>query len=637
MNGIRPNLAIPLAILLCLSLAGPGFAQVPAAVEGVMDLRQWDFDSQGTVELDGEFEFYWGQHIEPRELRIPVIDGITYQSVPDSWVQPQQPATGYATYRLNILIPAKEEYALRLPDFSSSYRLYVDGEQRVEVGVPGISRTTTSARFYPTTVTFTPTGPRVELVFHVSNFHYRTGGLWLSTTFGPADEIVREIESARSIDLILFGAILMMGLYNIVLFTLRPADKAGLFLGLFCIVLSGRMLAVGERVLTRLTDLPFDTYVRLEYISWYLSIATFAGFLRCVMPGEFKQVAAITIYVVVGAATLLTLATPPETLSQLVAPMQLLTIVCQIYAIWTFSLGLARKREGTYVLAIAYLALLVASVNDILVSNAMIDGIQLLGPSLFIFVLTQSILISYRFSQSFKLIATQREQLEATNISLRTQEKLRLQAESASEKLLDHEADSKRLSDIKVLFSLISSANQAANVSKEKLIADLQMLLVPPDDKSPVNINKLVMSALADHHSTTLELAEGLPDPSGSWLMMQRLLENFLGYIATPDESGLIVRTQLETDKKSFFYGSINAGQYIVLSIINSSQPVESLELELLLEPVGHTVNTDIGFGMYVVRNLAKDIGGAINVFPNEGSGYVFELYLPVENQSTAK
>ena len=54
---------------------------------------------------------------------------------------------------------------------------------------------------------------------------------------------------------------------------------------------------------------------------------------------------------------------------------------------------------------------------------------------LFVFVLFQSILVSYRFTRSFNTIERQRAQLVSANLKLRTQEKLRRDAESESEVL----------------------------------------------------------------------------------------------------------------------------------------------------------------------------------------------------------
>ena len=32
---------------------------IPKAVKGILDLSQWDFEKDGVINLDGEWEFYW--------------------------------------------------------------------------------------------------------------------------------------------------------------------------------------------------------------------------------------------------------------------------------------------------------------------------------------------------------------------------------------------------------------------------------------------------------------------------------------------------------------------------------------------------------------------------------------------------
>ena len=41
----------------------------PKAINGVLDLRDWDFDKDGPVKLDGEWEFYWKQLLFPKDFK----------------------------------------------------------------------------------------------------------------------------------------------------------------------------------------------------------------------------------------------------------------------------------------------------------------------------------------------------------------------------------------------------------------------------------------------------------------------------------------------------------------------------------------------------------------------------------------
>ena len=40
----------------------------PKAIKGILDLTDWNFKSDGNVDLSGEYEFYWKQLLEPSDF-----------------------------------------------------------------------------------------------------------------------------------------------------------------------------------------------------------------------------------------------------------------------------------------------------------------------------------------------------------------------------------------------------------------------------------------------------------------------------------------------------------------------------------------------------------------------------------------
>ena len=66
LNTIVTKLLFPAALLLLLFTCTSAFAtRSPKAVQGQLDLRGWDFAENGSVELNGEWEFYWIIPISP--------------------------------------------------------------------------------------------------------------------------------------------------------------------------------------------------------------------------------------------------------------------------------------------------------------------------------------------------------------------------------------------------------------------------------------------------------------------------------------------------------------------------------------------------------------------------------------------
>ena len=56
----------------------------PIAEKGILDLAEWDFEKNGIIKLDGKWEFYWNQLLEPHHFQnAPRITGIV--DVPGIW------------------------------------------------------------------------------------------------------------------------------------------------------------------------------------------------------------------------------------------------------------------------------------------------------------------------------------------------------------------------------------------------------------------------------------------------------------------------------------------------------------------------------------------------------------------------
>ena len=83
--------------------------EAPLTINGVLNLENWDFDKDGVVRLDGNWEFYWDQLLEPKDFKggsIPKMTG--YYSISNYWTSYKNdkmkfPSLGYATYRAVIM------------------------------------------------------------------------------------------------------------------------------------------------------------------------------------------------------------------------------------------------------------------------------------------------------------------------------------------------------------------------------------------------------------------------------------------------------------------------------------------------------------------------------------------------------
>ena len=143
----------------------------PQAVRGVIDLRGWDFKSNGPADLIGEWEFYWQRHLLPEAFaHAPAPAKAGYIPVPEFWNDfrldgLKLPGQGFATYRLTVLLPRlKEPLALEIREISTAYVCFLDQTPVMSAGSAGTTAETTIPGQFPMVVPFRPESDRVELL-----------------------------------------------------------------------------------------------------------------------------------------------------------------------------------------------------------------------------------------------------------------------------------------------------------------------------------------------------------------------------------------------------------------------------------------------------------------------------------------
>ncbi len=639
------SLLTSLLVVIALGLSSSILAASPdiSAIRGIADLRTWDKNQP--VRLSGEYEFYWRQHLSPQALLLNTALEPDYQTVPGTWDESgTYPGEGHATFRLNVLLPNIDEYALKLPDIGTAYRLYIDGNLAASAGNAGENAATTIPGYAPTTVRFIPQTERVELIFHISNYDYRIGGIWLPVIFGTAKQIENLAERQGALDMLLFGAIVIIGLYNLGLFALRREDPSSLYLGLFCLLLALRLTTVGERYMTRVVDLPFDTFVKLEYLSWMLAIAAFAGFLHAVVPKEFNKTAGIVMSACMAIGSTIVLFTDVSVYSHIVPVFQVVTIVCMIAGSVAFALAIIRRREGAIILTLAYAVLFYAVANDILVNAGIIDTVLLLNIGLLVFIFFQSMLISYRFTNSFKLIESQRASLAATNLKLQTQEKLRRMAEVETQDLHRQIPMSIKMAMIEQLTDglpaqLRQATSESRQASEQLILKDLMLLTGKSDQaKTTTHVAAVLQDIAKTDKTITLEPVSGIEKDqrlTADPVYLERMIGAVCEYLLHTGASHINLDLLRDTtEAKSLFYGDLNANTYLVIGIsadgLKDIGP-ESLEYMFSVEnTLAQSSRTNSGLGLSVAWNTVHEMGGSIDAALEGTETLRIEFYLPI-------
>ena len=413
----------------------------PQAVKGVLDLTDWDFKKDGPVDLSGEYEFYWNQHLTPSDFsRPPLPEKTGFINVPGYWKDDtfdgkKFPGQGYVTYRLNIqLNEIKKSLALRSLEISTAYNIFVNGQKVGALGVPGNSLETTIARQFPQIINFELKTNRMELIFQVSNFHHRRGGLWEIIQLGREKDLLKVQQKRLSFDLFLCGSILIMALYHLGLFSVRKKDRSSLYFSIFCFLIALRLLTTGGRYLILLyPSMSYEFMIKLEYLSFYLAVPAFAMFIQSIFPKFSKRIRHLIMLLGI-AFSCIVIFTPTRYFSYTLNVYEIATLVTFIYGLYVIFVSLPKMRIEAFVFLLGFLIFLLAVLNDMLHVERIIQTGFFVPFGLFAFILSQAFLLSYRFSTALKTVETQRRELRDTLGSYKTEIIDRVQAEVALSK-----------------------------------------------------------------------------------------------------------------------------------------------------------------------------------------------------------
>ena len=410
----------------------------PEAVGGLLDLSSWDFKTDGPVNLNGEWEFYWMQHLDPRDfVRSNPPSRTGFIDVPGYWNGYEvngKPLSGvgYATYRLRVRLgPSNRNLALRLLEISTAYSLYLNGEKVGTAGVAGNNRQTTTPRYNVQIVDFTVESTPLEIILQVSNFHHRRGGIWEVVQLGREQDIRGLQEGMVGLDLFLFGSILIMGIYHLALFCFRRKERSTLYFGIFCFLVLVRLLTTGERYLLHLfPSISWALMVRLEYLSFYLAVPAFILFMRSIFHDFSRRILMLTAGLAAGFSCVVVFA-PPRIFSLTLNAYEILTLVLAGYGLYVIIRALPQKKVESLVFLCGFIILSLAMINDMLHVERVIETGFYAPFGLFVFILSQASLLSFRFSNAMTTVEQQGQALKQTFESYKSEIVERKKTENA--------------------------------------------------------------------------------------------------------------------------------------------------------------------------------------------------------------
>lgn len=308
---------------------------------------------QQPIDLDGTWLIYWDTLLTPTDLAATteVPDTVQFPALWNRKIIAGQKRNGIgkATYRLQIDLdqPPDTLLGVFLPDFFTTYKLWVNGVPLAENGKVGISKITSEPHWRPMVKTITSAGPRLDLVLQISNYDHYKGGLTESIQLGASEELMDTLNRRYFFIFLILGLFLMTGFFLLAFWFISKKEKGILFFSLFCLVHSYYMVGSEHYPLHYLfPELPFWLTTRLEYLSLYWSLGLYwpvvGGLFPRLVPTKFIRVAVITCAIF----TLWTVFGTVYWFSSVLPVFLGLVVVSLCYGVWIFLQSFRKGERG---------------------------------------------------------------------------------------------------------------------------------------------------------------------------------------------------------------------------------------------------------------------------------------------------
>lgn len=409
-NPINIFIAFITAIILLTTLFFDGQASSvnkPVAQNGVMDLSQWNIDKNGPLDLKGEWIFYPYLLLKPDEIANANPERALKVKLPmttDSFtkIEPELSRKLYGTLVMKVVLPKAEGkvYGIHSNLMLAAYDLYVNAKHQV-----GSGKVSSHERYYEgqikvTDSYFSSQGNTAEIVYQVADYDIGDTTM-IAPIFGTSEQIGRISKLGNARDLFLFGMLFVIGIYHLGIYAMRPKDRSPLYFAMFCIAFAMRMLLVGERFLTQLMTLDLMFHVKICYILICIGTTGLFGFLASTFKTQFKPWYFRSVLVVNALTLLLIAGLPYLKFSKWFDFYIVYSLLLIGYAILRLIFAVKERVDYAGLVLTGIVAIGIAGVNDAIYEMTVSNRGSMIPVGIFLFVMTQSFVLSLKFSKSF--------------------------------------------------------------------------------------------------------------------------------------------------------------------------------------------------------------------------------------------
>ena len=380
------------AVLAAFIFLGTGFAAyaetAPTVQGGVIDLRNWNFDTKGKVMLNGNYGFFWNEF--PDNWKDPSV----YVPVPASWTNKKAmqgkayPIEGYATYAVRLLLPKNApSLSISLQNRFPSLSVFANGVKLEGYNAAGKGFTDVQ----PSCFTLPQGETQVDLLIRMKSVDHTKQGLYQSIVLNKTVLVESAIFRSKIVEAMILSFALALGLYHLILFIFRPKEIGILYFSILVLIVTIRILSTGTMLGCDLFGFSWMASLRMEYFSFAtVSIPVILYFYD--LYKKYIPKILVIVWVAEGALYgILTLVTKGTFFGLFLTAHQIVCLLEAGYLLYLVIRLIYKKEKEALFIAAGFVVLMITSVIDILAVMGIIRAPDTIPYGFLFFLLMQAV------------------------------------------------------------------------------------------------------------------------------------------------------------------------------------------------------------------------------------------------------
>lgn len=660
----------------------------PVAVKGVLDLREISNPDKFIVKLNGEWEFYWKKMLHPHDFNGVNIIPDFYGKVPSYWSDyPQESVktekTGYATYRLTVLLPPelKTSLGIDLPVFDSSYDIYLNGKYLGGSGTTGKSAEESTPEYKRNFFRIMPDSNVLSIIIIISNYDHRRGGFWQPVKLGTFISVQKQLANSWAGDWAVISLLLAFSIFFFFFFMINPKEKIMGFFSMATFGLAIRPLFTSHYLIQNFFEIKWEWIVRIEYLGLFMIMIGWVWVVYNIYPKKPFGLFAWIVTIIFTVATLGTVILPVKIFSNATLVFYPAMLILMSYALIMSFVGLLRKTILDTAYFLAFMLLIAGGIHDIRVSLGQISSTSSYYLTYFVvlFVFIQAALLLYKWIMAFwekeklqnelafinknlELIIDERtqelkkrnEEIEKQNVMIATQNRQLSETIQLKNRIFSVISHDLRSPVVNILYMLnllkekeykekydtfanssIQYAQQVISLLENMLVwgrGQEEKIKYTPEKLNLADIiltNLSIFKETADKKEISVNFTQvgnttAIFDKDLLDIVIRNLLSNAVKYTHRGGRISILLKDKTQE----------NGG--ILLKICDNGIGISTEKQKSLFtsEEINSTPGTEnekgTGLGLKLCMELVRINKGTINVESKEGEGTCFVITLPV-------